>query len=168
MYRHRHGEALVISVVTGREGSEHDDYNVRRFVREYMDMRLYDLHRDPTWDDVDRAVQGVLSAVRERYDNPPPGEDWFNDCFVCFIMAHGCRQGGQDTFELADGKTMTVMDIARRFSEDNCPALKGKPKVRARRACACHCPHANLRLSATAFPLCHLRNRDVHVHRFSS
>ncbi|XP_046572552.1 caspase-3-like [Haliotis rubra] len=46
-------------------------------------------------------------------------------CFVCAVMSHGSSQA----IKAADGLDVTVDQITKQFTAEQCPSLRGKPKV---------------------------------------
>lgn len=55
-----------------------------------------------------------------------------HDAFVCVILSHG---GSGDLIFGVDGRSVSVHDITKKFNDENCFALRGKPKMFFVNAC---------------------------------
>ncbi len=77
-------------------------------------------------------IREKVKSLGKRRENPSK-----IDFFVCVLMGHGERKGGEDVFYGADGDPVAIeRDIVRFFSSVNqCPWLSEVPKIFIIQAC---------------------------------
>lgn len=78
-----------------------------------------DVHRNQTAEE----MKDLLKSYSQKTHD--------GDCFVCFIMSHGSKDGVHGT----DGGIISKDDIFGPFSGKSCPSLVDKPKVFFIQAC---------------------------------
>ncbi|XP_042223340.1 ankyrin-3-like [Homarus americanus] len=71
----------------------------------------------------DLNKQESIKALEEFRNNEELGK--VDSVFVC-VLSHG---EDKETFYTADNKTLTVNEVRNMFTDNECPNLKGKPKV---------------------------------------
>ncbi|XP_071528288.1 uncharacterized protein [Panulirus ornatus] len=97
-----------------RNGSEQDVKNLKRLFTQmgYKVGQKTDLTEDET--------MHYLRSLRRNRDLESLG------CLVMFIMSHGI---GKETFITKDMRHVSTQNIISLFHNDECPMLKGKPKL---------------------------------------
>lgn len=86
--------------------------------------------------DVDVGTNMRASEMKERLSSAAEAQCYeSSDCLVVIIMSHGIPGG----IEGSDGDYLHLMnDVYSRFNNENCPRLKGKPKIFFVQACRGH------------------------------
>ncbi|KAL5013987.1 hypothetical protein ScPMuIL_008257 [Solemya velum] len=83
-------------------------------------------HVDPEQRDLSAEdIMDLLDKERRNHEHQN------SQCFVCIILTHGSQEGVYGT----DGVVVTVKKITDKFDGQNCPNLKGKPKLFFIQAC---------------------------------
>ena len=80
-------------------------------------------------------IQDIREIIEEETEKTSDNEK--SDCFIVFLLSHGGRDPDDRDYVLGtQGQKVYIKDeIVAPFCGDNCPSLKGKPKLFFVQAC---------------------------------
>lgn len=100
-----------------RKGAEYDSINIQStFVKLGYEVIL---HKNLSKVQTDR----VLDSIRDDMSLKEI------DSIIIFILTHGLGEDRPFIYFSSDGQEMSLTDLRQRFSDFNCPQMKGKPKI---------------------------------------
>lgn len=109
------------STLSRRKGSEVDERRLRQIFADLLHFKV-EVYNDCSASEMINIFDSVRKSDR-LYDH---------DAFVCVIMSHG---GIGDMIYGVDGSSISVHSITKKFNDENCIGLRGKPKMFFIQAC---------------------------------
>ncbi|CAL4164232.1 unnamed protein product [Meganyctiphanes norvegica] len=129
IYRNTRGRTIVLNYMNytnskhdmTRHGADVDERNLRQTFEQVLGYS-FDYNQNLTFS----QTEAKLNAIAK---DPSM---WYEDSMVLVIGTHG---GERTMFVTSDNKKYDITWVKDIFSDDNCPALKNKPKVIIYNAC---------------------------------
>ncbi|KAL3871867.1 hypothetical protein ACJMK2_039839 [Sinanodonta woodiana] len=123
----KEGFLLILNFTKGREGTEFDVTNLKKFFKDTLKFHVVDPRQDRANDFSLSELNGILEKTRSDLNDQ--AKKYY--CFFCAILSHGNEKG----IQCDDGHHKDVDEIRKTFTNDKMKNFVGKPRVFLIQAC---------------------------------